>query len=452
MRPTARALLPAVVLGLGAARPRPGRSACAATRWPRSRLRRAGRALGREHRAPVAQRRGPGVGRRQDAGRRHQAAGDALVIVLKLRDPKGRADGQIGRFLYATGAVRPQHVDGLALGVRLPHKGRLDLFGGVPVVPRLGAQAFDWVVGGRLGRSLGHFGVPASPTSSAARRAAGRPRGRRRFRHAVDSGLDFTARAAYDLVNPGPSEIHGALTTRRGKARLELFSQYRAPRTSCRRPRSSACSATRPRCAPASPCAGSRRPASTSMPAPRCARWAARPAASSGPRLPPSRRPRRGCGGARGAARGRARRALDRAARDRPRADHAAPRDHGEAELVIPDSDRRGRCAVVCRRPALLAPRRAGRRRPRSRPRQTPRTSRVSTCWRASRTPGSPRHEAPAPSPRLPRHPGHGRHPGGVRADARAQVGQAAPRLPAPGPPAHGRGLRRLPRGHGEGR
>lgn len=80
---------------------------------------------------------------------------DALVAALSYRDPEGRGVVRVGRFILSSGALPPVHTDGaLAIG-RLPWKGTLELFAGLPVRPRFAARNFDWLVGGRVAQNVG---------------------------------------------------------------------------------------------------------------------------------------------------------------------------------------------------------------------------------------------------------------------------------------------------------
>ena len=85
--------------------------------------------------------------------------GDALVMAVVARRADRRAEVRLGRLIATAGALRPQHVDGVAGRARLPARFDVEAFGGVPVVPQLGVRAWDWLAGGRIGRRLGEAGV-----------------------------------------------------------------------------------------------------------------------------------------------------------------------------------------------------------------------------------------------------------------------------------------------------
>ena len=156
--------------------------------------------------------------------------GDVLVIAVRAQTPSGRAAARLGRFVSTLGALRPVHVDGTALRLRLPRRFDVEAVAGIPVVPGLGtSRSWDWVVGGRLSRQLGDSG------SVGIAYAQQRDEGRKSSEElGVDAGTaigrrhDAGARVAYDLANPGIAEV--ALTTsyRRRAVRTELYAIHRA--------------------------------------------------------------------------------------------------------------------------------------------------------------------------------------------------------------------------------
>ena len=105
--------------------------------------------------------------------------GDALVALIKLRDPKGRGDARLGRFVIAGGAIRPLHLDGVAFHGR--RRGLdAEVFGGIPVVPLVGVdgltmpgtyqaelegRSYDWVGGARVSQQLGSLASPVFTVS-----------------------------------------------------------------------------------------------------------------------------------------------------------------------------------------------------------------------------------------------------------------------------------------------
>ncbi len=170
--------------------------------------------------------------------------GDALVALVKLRDPKGRGDARLGRFVITGGAIRPLHLDGAAFhGRRWGFDA--EVFGGVPVSPlipvdgltmpgtyqaELEGRSYDWVAGARLSEQIGDM---ASVGVS--------------YYHQRDGGyladeevgvtatltpvkfIDVAARAAYDTVNTGLADAHLSGVARLGRLRLEAFGARRSP-------------------------------------------------------------------------------------------------------------------------------------------------------------------------------------------------------------------------------
>lgn len=158
------------------------------------------------------------------------AAADALVITVRARDPKGRGEVRLGRFVMATGAVRPLHVDGIAVRARSRWGTDIEVFGGAPVVPRLGVDAYDWVAGTRISHRVGE--LVAGGVSYYHQRDDG-------FLADEELGLDVAAtptawldvaaRMAYDLVHPGLADANLTAAARRGPYRIEVYAARRSP-------------------------------------------------------------------------------------------------------------------------------------------------------------------------------------------------------------------------------
>ena len=156
--------------------------------------------------------------------------GDVLVIAVRARAFRDRANLRLGRFVSTLGALRPVHVDGAATRVVLPRRFEAEVVGGVPVMLGLGTgRGWDWMVGGRVARRIGDGGSVGIAYGH--RRDAGVLASEEL---AADAGLaigkraDAGARAAYDLVGSGLAEV--ALTTsyRRRDVRAELYASHRA--------------------------------------------------------------------------------------------------------------------------------------------------------------------------------------------------------------------------------
>ena len=157
------------------------------------------------------------------------AEADALTIAVFLHDPRGRASVRLGRQVMAVGALRPVHTDGAHALVRLPWRMTLESFGGLPVVPRFGPRAYDWLVGARVGQALG----PAS---------LGLAWMQRRDHGALDTHelgvdaqlapegpFDLGATAAWDLVSPGLAEARLSAAWRARAWRLEVWGSQLSP-------------------------------------------------------------------------------------------------------------------------------------------------------------------------------------------------------------------------------
>lgn len=159
-----------------------------------------------------------------------QGKADVLVVSARMRDPGGRGEGQIGRFVIGPGAIRPIHIDGAAGLVRLPGDVRLEAFGGVPVAPEFDNEGFGWVLGGRASRGLGDWGsvglayAHRQHDGEVADEEIGADLGL-----VVTDWLDLNGKVAYDLVNPGISEILGTLTFHEDDWRASLFYTERSP-------------------------------------------------------------------------------------------------------------------------------------------------------------------------------------------------------------------------------
>jgi len=157
-----------------------------------------------------------------------ESNGDVLVIALRARSRA--ADARLGRFVSTLGAIRPVHVDGGSVRVRLPRRFDVEVAAGIPVVPGLGtSRSWDWIVGSRIARRLGDYG------SFGVAYAQQRDDGRLSMEElgldagmAFGSRLDAGARLAYDLANPGVAETGLTASYRRGRVRAEAYALHRA--------------------------------------------------------------------------------------------------------------------------------------------------------------------------------------------------------------------------------
>lgn len=157
---------------------------------------------------------------------------DALVAAVRLHDPEHRGDLWLGRQVLATGAIRPVHLDGARGIYRLPTRTHIEAFGGWSVNPRfeIDEQQYDWTFGGRLSQEL--FGWGSVGVAYLHKRDDGRLMDHEVGADLVLSpmkGLDVTARAAYDLQNPGISELIGSVRyTINRDWRAELVTTHRS--------------------------------------------------------------------------------------------------------------------------------------------------------------------------------------------------------------------------------
>ncbi len=168
-----------------------------------------------------------GAGVHTDPG----VTGDALVLTVRVRDPKGRGEIRAGRFVYSAGAIRPLHIDGARALGRVPSTGTaVELFGGTPVVPRFGERPCDLAVGGRVSQSA--FDALTIGAAYMVRRRDGALLDREvgpDFAFAPTPWLDVAGRAAFDLVHRGPTDALASIAVRSGDLRVEGFGTHRSP-------------------------------------------------------------------------------------------------------------------------------------------------------------------------------------------------------------------------------
>ena len=165
------------------------------------------------------------------AGARPDVTADILVLALRLRDPGGRGEVRVGRFVVTTGAIFPVQIDGADALARTPWGESVEAFGGAPVVPRFGARAYDWIVGGRVGQSVGG-GVASFGVSYVQRREDGEI-----ATHELGADMtasparwfDVAAKGAYDLASLGIADARLTLSARSKEVRGELFVADQSP-------------------------------------------------------------------------------------------------------------------------------------------------------------------------------------------------------------------------------
>ena len=163
------------------------------------------------------------------AGTGDEAEAEALVASIRLRHPNGWAMVEAGRLMVA-GALRPAHLDGGRAVLRAPFGTTLEAFGGVPIGRTFIDRKGNWLLGGRLAQRfwrVGSVGVSVyaeADQGEAADREIGVDASLRPVRW-----LDLSARAAYDFLTEGLSELLFAGSTSISFVRLELYGNHRSP-------------------------------------------------------------------------------------------------------------------------------------------------------------------------------------------------------------------------------
>lgn len=158
------------------------------------------------------------------------STGDVLTMVVRLRDPKGHGEARAGRFLEATGAIRPLHLDGASGLARTPWGTSVEAFGGAPVVARFGDRAYDWAVGGRLAQSIAEHATLGF--AYVQRRDYGRISDEEvgaDFAAIPLPWLDLAARASKDVLSHGITDALASAAARSRDVRFEVFATRRSP-------------------------------------------------------------------------------------------------------------------------------------------------------------------------------------------------------------------------------
>jgi len=173
-----------------------------------------------------------GAGATQTGLSDSEATFQALVIAIKIRDPKGISATRLGRFMLATGAVRAMQIDGGHIMLRARSKTHFEVFGGVPVDGSSEGRKNDWMVGGRLSQGLGNkgmLGVSYYNRFNIGQRSDEEVGGD--FALHVASWLDMSAKISWELVNPGLAEVLGTISaqTANRAIRGELYVTKRSP-------------------------------------------------------------------------------------------------------------------------------------------------------------------------------------------------------------------------------
>jgi hypothetical protein len=164
------------------------------------------------------------------SGYRDGGAADVLVLMAKLREARGYGELRVGRFVVATGAVRPMHLDGAWGVVRSPQGSTAEAFAGVPVVPRFGGRAYDWAAGGRVAQTIAaRVTAGVSYVQERDRGASANEEVGFDLAAAPTRRIDLAARGAYDLSSPGVTDALVSAAWRSTALRVELFGTHRSP-------------------------------------------------------------------------------------------------------------------------------------------------------------------------------------------------------------------------------
>jgi len=164
------------------------------------------------------------------AGARTDPTADVLVLSLRVREPHGYGELRGGRFVFATGAIRPVQIDGASALGRVPWGGTIEAACGVPVTPAFGARAYDWVAAGRAAQAIGPRAViGVSYVQQRTHGEVAREEVGADVAAAPAKWADFAARGAYDVTSPGIAEAMLSAAARASSLRLEAFASHRSP-------------------------------------------------------------------------------------------------------------------------------------------------------------------------------------------------------------------------------
>lgn len=156
--------------------------------------------------------------------------GDVLLINVGIKAPQNYGDARIGRMMVSAGAVRPVHIDGALLRVRLPFGMGIEAFGGLPVEPAFASRNFNWLVGQRL------WVRPSEQYQMGVSYLQRRDTGSLAFEElGVDgfglptSWLSVAGWAAFDRERGGISDARLSFSAFDRNRKLEIFGTHRSP-------------------------------------------------------------------------------------------------------------------------------------------------------------------------------------------------------------------------------
>jgi hypothetical protein len=159
-----------------------------------------------------------------------ETSGDVQTMTIRLRDPAGRAELRVGRFVFTAGAIRPLQLDGARALVRAPTGTSLETFVGSPV-----QRAYDVSYSARAAQRIGELLTLGGAYlvqrrgGSIADQEIGPD-----FMFAPARWLDMVGRMAFDLRDPGIVDALASAAARTSKAssldlRFEVFATHRSP-------------------------------------------------------------------------------------------------------------------------------------------------------------------------------------------------------------------------------
>jgi len=164
------------------------------------------------------------------AGAHSGSDADVLTLHVRLREPHGLGELRAGRFVLATGAVRPVSLDGVSALARARWGSTVEVFGGTPAAPRLGDRSYDVLAGGRVAQSIASRGaIGVSYVERRSRAEIADEELGADLALAPVRWLDVAARSAYDVTSPGIADALVSAAARSGPLRVELFASHRSP-------------------------------------------------------------------------------------------------------------------------------------------------------------------------------------------------------------------------------
>lgn len=166
---------------------------------------------------------------REWAGLAAHSDADVLVLAMTLREPHGIGELKGGRFVLATGAIRPTHVDGVSLLARTPLGLTFEAAAGSPVLPQTGPRRNDWIAAARMAETVAAASVGVSYFVHSTREGREREEVGADLAVAPFRWLDLAAKGSYDFVSTGIVEGLASAALRADDWRLELFGSHRSP-------------------------------------------------------------------------------------------------------------------------------------------------------------------------------------------------------------------------------